>query len=88
MKQTAILAIIVLMLVIALGIAFYPSKDGYDGKTITEREIPPESNIEKVVIDSCEYITWGHGLAHKGNCRFCAERQRNEINDLIKQFNK
>ena len=41
-----------------------------------------------IVIDSCEYISWGHGLAHKGNCRFCAERRKKEtIKDIIK-FNK
>ena len=49
---------------------------------------PKMSDIGYCVIDSCEYITWGHGLAHKGNCRFCAERHRNEINDLVKQLNK
>lgn len=82
MKQIAILVIFGLVLVIALGTAFHPSKDGSDGKTgtlvISEREISPKSHIAKVVIDSCEYIEWGHGLAHKGNCRFCAERKKKE----------
>lgn len=41
-----------------------------------------------IVIDSCEYIEAIHGLAHKGKCKFCAERHRNEINDLVKQLNK
>ena len=35
-----------------------------------------------VVIDSCEYICWGHGLAHKGNCRFCKERRQKEMEEL------
>ena len=29
-----------------------------------------------VVIDSCEYISYGHGLAHKGNCKYCEERKK------------
>jgi hypothetical protein len=37
------------------------------------------------VIDSCEYIVWGHGLAHKGNCKFCAERRRNELKKIIEE---
>ena len=27
-------------------------------------------------IDGCEYVRLGHGLAHKGNCKYCAERER------------
>ena len=30
-----------------------------------------------IVIDSCEYVTRFHKLAHKGNCRFCKERNKN-----------
>jgi hypothetical protein len=37
------------------------------------------------VIDSCEYIVWGRGLAHKGNCKFCAERRRKELKKLIEE---
>ncbi len=37
------------------------------------------------VIDSCEYIVWGHGLAHKGHCKFCAERRRNELKKIIEE---
>jgi hypothetical protein len=34
-------------------------------------------------IDSCEYIVWTGGLAHKGNCRFCKERRQKELEELI-----
>lgn len=34
-----------------------------------------------IVIDSCEYIEASNQLAHKGNCKFCAERYRNELLD-------
>ena len=26
------------------------------------------------VLDSCEYICWNYRMAHKGNCRFCEQR--------------
>jgi hypothetical protein len=30
--------------------------------------------LDIVIIDSCEYIVGYHVMAHKGNCKFCAER--------------
>ena len=35
------------------------------------------------IIDSCEYVGWGYGLAHKGNCRFCKERRQKELEELV-----
>lgn len=44
------------------------------------------------VIDSCEYIDGGHlyGVGHKGNCRFCEERdsikwekRKKELKELV-----
>ena len=32
---------------------------------------------EIIVIDSCEYVKGYYRLAHKGNCRFCKERNKN-----------
>lgn len=37
-------------------------------------------------IDSCEYIVWAGGLAHKGNCRFCKERRQKELKKLAEQL--
>lgn len=39
-----------------------------------------------VVIDSCEYVSAFYKLAHKGNCKFCAERRKKELenNNQIK----
>ena len=34
-----------------------------------------------IVIDSCEYVTSFYKLAHKGNCRFCKERNKNEAGE-------
>ena len=60
----------------------------FDPNNIPEEKISSKSNIRYCVIDSCEYISWGHGLAHKGNCRFCEQRRMKEIIDIAKQFNK
>lgn len=36
------------------------------------------------VIDSCEYIyTPYYKLAHKGNCKFCAERNKRMIREQV-----
>lgn len=37
-------------------------------------------------LDSCEYIGGVNQLAHKGNCRFCAERKKQEMKKLIKEL--
>lgn len=39
-----------------------------------------------VVIDSCEYINWAYGLAHKGNCKYCVERRKKEMEELISKI--
>ena len=40
-----------------------------------------------VIVDSCEYIisTYAHGgvMAHKGNCRFCTERNKRVIREQV-----
>lgn len=44
-----------------------------------------------VEIDSCEYIgtssSYNRDLfSHKGNCKFCAERRKQELKELIEQL--
>ena len=39
-----------------------------------------------IVVDSCEYIVEGNRLAHKGNCKFCAERRKKEQEELIRRL--
>lgn len=47
-------------------------------------------NLRVVVIDSCEYLVGntssgyeGYGyLTHKGNCKYCAERRKHELENL------
>ena len=46
---------------------------------------------ERIIsIDSCEYIErdmyYGSVLVHKGNCRFCAERRKQELKELVEQL--
>jgi len=65
------------------------------------REVSVENSVEKVhvkegeriiSIDSCEYIErnvyYGTMLVHKGNCKFCAERRKQEVEALVEQLKK
>ena len=38
----------------------------------------------QIVIDSCEYVHNNYQLAHKGNCKFCAERRKKELEKFVK----
>ena len=45
---------------------------------------------QTVIVDSCEYILGASKIAHKGNCRFCKERdsikwekRKKELEDLV-----
>ena len=40
-----------------------------------------------IVIDSCEYIEAIHGLAQKGKCKFCAERHRSGLKEIVELNN-
>jgi hypothetical protein len=52
--------------------------------------------LKTYVIDSCEYVGFvavgdGSFLTHKGNCRFCAERQRKFLQEqqaIVKKLNE
>lgn len=53
-------------------------------------DVNGECRLRTVVIDSCEYLIGhytgvyqGYGyLSHKGNCRYCAERRKREMQNL------
>jgi hypothetical protein len=38
---------------------------------------------EVLVIDSCEYFRSAYILAHKGNCRFCSERNKRMFREQV-----
>lgn len=50
-----------------------------DGSIDAERSL----GLRVIRIDSCEYIQYSYGFAHKGNCRFCAERNRRMIREQV-----
>ena len=41
---------------------------------------------QTVMIDSCEYIRGASRIAHKGNCKYCSERRKQEFKELVKQI--
>ena len=57
----------------------------YEGKNQKSVALTGYSDVE---IDSCQYIIGYNVLAHKGNCRFCAERRKKELKELVEQLNK
>lgn len=78
MKKIILLALTALMMA------------GCEYKTDAEIEEAKRLNgFNIVVIDSCEYLNkretsgyQGYGyFAHKGNCRFCTERRKQELKD-------
>lgn len=55
------------------------------------RTPPDYQRIDKwqiLELDSCEYIQADgyHGYVHKGNCRFCKERRKKEMKELVEQL--
>lgn len=76
MKKIILLALAALMMV------------GCDEKNTQPREL---GGTRTYIVDSCEYVGMAIGsrsgvLAHKGNCRFCAERRNQELKTLVKQI--
>ena len=47
----------------------------------TQMSSAPSSGYSTIVIDSCEYIEAFNKLVHKGNCKYCTERHRKEMQD-------
>lgn len=75
MKKITILALLTMIMV------------GCEEKTNNDRNYTTNERgytYEVTVIDSCEYIcTSSYKLAHKGNCKFCAERNKKMIKEQI-----
>lgn len=59
-------------------------------KTNDVYRVYDDLNVRVVVIDSCEYLIGrtcrgydGYGyMSHKGNCKYCAERRKRELQKL------
>ena len=41
-----------------------------------------------ITVDSCEYINSNARLAHKGNCKYCNERRKKELKELVEEIKK
>jgi len=52
-----------------------------------EAKIYEDDGFATLTYDSCEYVFKTSGykgfLAHKGNCKFCAERRKKELEELV-----
>ena len=72
MKKLLLLALLAMIMVGC-------EKKGYKGGSVDGFDI--------VIVDSCEYISgnYAHGgiMAHKGNCKFCVERNKKMIKEQI-----
>lgn len=62
----------------------YPDENG-NYSTIPYTS-PLGTDLYTVIIDSCEYINYDRGLAHKGNCKFCAERRKRELEVFLEDI--
>ena len=60
-------------------------------KTNDVYKVYDDLNVRVVIIDSCEYLIGsrqygayeGYGyMSHKGNCKYCAERRKHELQNL------
>ena len=52
-------------------------------KYIAYTQDSKDYKVEIIVIDSCEYLREYHMLTHKGNCKFCEERRKAELENLV-----
>jgi hypothetical protein len=81
----AVLATFVVLLSATVVSCIKPSNDRVEQNIFKNVEIAPNNIIREVYvieIDSCEYLWAYHGggpmLTHKGNCKYCAEREKNK----------
>lgn len=79
-KDRAIITIVYLItIILAVLLLMSCDRKNPDGSYDPERSL----TFKVIRIDSCEYIQYWEGLAHKGNCRFCAERNRRIIREQV-----
>ena len=69
----------VILIIIDVGFAGEIIKSGTKSPSMSHGITDGYSTI---VIDSCEYIEAFKKLAHKGNCRFCAERRKKDTAEV------
>ena len=64
------------------------TKRDADGSVAIKERTTTFDNPYMCVVDSCEYLKWGHGVTHKGNCKFCKERKEKEIEKLKEELKR
>jgi len=74
-KMFAMLAVVLALLV--------SCKGSGDNGTNSNLQYTNYGPFRTVVCDSCEYVIGYRKLAHKGNCRFCAVRRKEEMDSLV-----
>lgn len=68
---------------------YYDKQDGVKTSKPDYNDYVP--NFKTIIIDKCEYIfaapymSYRGYLAHKGNCKFCAERRKKELESITKR---
>lgn len=83
-----------ILLLVITAVIIFAGCDKNEGLLGSHNSVNPDGLIKDykvIVIDSCEYIMYdasigysGYGfLTHKGNCKFCAERRKKEL-ELLK----
>ena len=90
MKKIFILLVFAISL-IACSLESKPDTNVYhETERTNDVYIINKTHLKTVVIDSCEYLIgrecagdYGFGyLSHKGNCKYCAERRKRELQNL------
>jgi len=60
----------------------------YESGTPLKSTVKIAGTLEIIEIDSCEYIRYWDGyrgsVAHKGNCKYCTQRFRKELEEWKK----
>jgi len=60
--------------------------------TVEEDDVKCDKSSYIVIIDSCEYLrehTYACNIyIHKGNCKYCEQRRKEELKTIIKELKK
>lgn len=83
MKKIILLALTTLM------VAGCYQAEAYSNKQI---DLVGDYQVKTIVYQGCEYVVMESNfykrsvISHKGNCRFCAERRKKELKELVEQL--
>lgn len=82
--------IILLVFIVFMMVGCYQA-EAYNNKQI---DLVGDYKIKTIVYQGCEYVVMDshykmHSIVtHKGNCRFCKERRKQELKELVEQLKK